>query len=317
MKNLISFPGLGIKEFAVNEKISIFGLDVAWYGIIITCGIILAVTYVLYRSSKFERVSQDDILDCALVCIPTAIVGARAYYVLTSLDQYDSFSEAIAIWNGGLAIYGAVIGGALALLVMSLIKKISIFKIFDLACPAVMIGQIIGRWGNFVNAEAHGGITDSILRMGLRTEGTLAVYVHPTFLYESVWNLIGFLLINAYYPKKKYHGEIFFMYISWYGLGRFFIEGLRTDSLYVGNFRISQVIGLLSFLVGLAFLIVFYFKKARGRIPLFEVENAVEVSFGLESLETVEENKVEAVEDTEDTEDITEEKEIQENGKDN
>ncbi len=304
MKNFISFPGLGIDEFAVTEKINVFGLDIAWYGIIITCGIILAVLYVLYRSSKLERVSQDDIIDFALACIPTAIIGARVYYVLTSLDKYDSFSEAIAIWNGGLAIYGAVIGGALALLVMSLIKKISIFKVFDLACPAVLIGQIIGRWGNFVNAEAHGGITDSIFRMGLRTAGTMPVYVHPTFLYESVWNLIGFLLINAYYPKKKYHGEIFFMYISWYGLGRFFIEGLRTDSLYVGNFRISQVIGLLSFIVGLAFLIVFYFKKAKGRIPLFEVENAVDISGELEIIQ-------------EDNENTTEEKEIQENGKDN
>ncbi len=312
MKNFISFPGLGIDEFAVNEKINVFGLEIAWYGIIITCGIILAVMYVLYRSSKLERVSQDDILDCALVCIPTAIVGARLYYVLTSLDQYDSLSEAIAIWNGGLAIYGAVIGGALALLVMSFIKKLSILKIFDLACPAVLIGQIVGRWGNFVNAEAHGGITDSILRMGLRTAGTMPVYVHPTFLYESVWNLIGFLLINAYYPKKKYHGEIFFMYISWYGLGRFFIEGLRTDSLYIGNFRISQVIGLLSFVVGTAFLVVFYFKKAKGRIPLFEVENAVEISGGLDSLEPVEEDENKNI-----IEDNTEEEEIKNNGKDN
>ena len=286
MENVISFPGLGIKDFTVKEiAFSLFGRNVAWYGIIITFGIILAVLYVMNRA-KYEGIKEDDILDYAIFVIPIAIIGARVYYVLTSLDQYDTFGEAIAIWEGGLAIYGAIIFGALTALVVSLIKKINILKIFDMLCPAVMIGQMIGRWGNFVNVEAFGGPTKSIFRMcspevtsDFLSKGLVSfeqleeltngiIGAHPTFLYESIWSLVGFLLINAYYKKKKYHGEIFFMYISWYGFGRFLIEGLRTDSLYIGIFRISQVIGLVSFIVGISFLLVLYFKKAKGRKPI-------------------------------------------------
>lgn len=275
MTNYISFPGIGIGEIKIDKiAFSMFGRDIAWYGIIITVGIILASLYVVNRG-KYEGVSQDDILDFAIFVIPIAVIGARAYYVLTSLDQYDTFGEMIAIWNGGLAIYGAIIGGALTALVVCLIKKIKILKMFDMLSPAVMIGQMIGRWGNFVNAEAHGGVTDIFIRMGIRGEFmSTPIYVHPTFLYESLWNLLGFLLINAYYKKKKYHGEIFFMYISWYGLGRFFIEGLRTDSLYVGPFRISQVIGLASFVVGAVFLVYFYFNKCRGAQPILAKKGA-------------------------------------------
>jgi phosphatidylglycerol:prolipoprotein diacylglycerol transferase len=277
MTNYISFPGLGIEEIKIDKiAFSMFGRDVAWYGIIITVGIILASLYVMNRG-KYEGVSQDDILDFAIFVIPIAVIGARAYYVLTRLDQYNTFGEMIAIWNGGLAIYGAIIGGALTALVVCLIKKIKILKMFDMLCPAVMIGQMIGRWGNFVNAEAHGGVTDIFIRMGIRGEYMSApIYVHPTFLYESLWNLLGFLLINAYYKKKKYHGEIFFMYISWYGLGRFFIEGLRTDSLYVGPFRISQVIGLVSFIVGAAFLVYFYFNRVQGAEPILVKERVTQ-----------------------------------------
>ncbi len=274
MTNYISFPGIGIGEMKINKiAFSLFGRDIAWYGIIITLGIILAVLYVINRG-KYEGISEDDIIDYAIFTIPLAIIGARLYYVLTSLDQYDSFLEMIAIWEGGLAIYGAVIGGALTIAAVSYFKKKKILKLFDMACPAVMIGQMIGRWGNFMNAEAHGGVTDIFIRMGIRSEYMdKAIYVHPTFLYESLWNLLGFLLINAYYKKKKYHGEIFFMYIAWYGLGRFFIEGLRTDSLYVGPFRISQVIGLVSFIVGASCLVYMYFKKARNAKPILEIES--------------------------------------------
>ena len=275
MTNYISFPGLGIDEFPLKEvAFSLFGRDVAWYGVIITIGIILACSYVLNRAKYYEGIKEDDVLDLALYIIPLSIIGARLYYVLTSLEQYDSFMEMIAIWEGGLAIYGAVIGGALTALVFCLIKKIKVLKMYDMLVPAVMIGQIVGRWGNFVNAEAHGGVTDIFIRMGIRTEAMAeAVYVHPTFLYESLWNLIGFLLINAFYKKKQYHGQIFFMYMTWYGFGRFLIEGLRTDSLYVGPFRISQVIGLVSFVVGLAFLVLFYFKKERQ--PILEKEGTI------------------------------------------
>ena len=274
--NYMSFPGLGIGEFKLNKiAFTLLGRPIAWYGIIITIGIILAVLYVMNRG-KYEGVSQDDILDYSIFVIPIAIIGARAYYVLTSLDQYDTFMEAIAIWEGGLAIYGAIIGGALTALVVSLIKKIKILKMFDMLVPAVMIGQMIGRWGNFVNAEAHGGVTDIFIRMGIRTDFMAnPIYVHPTFLYESLWNLVGFILLNAYYKKKKYHGEIFLMYMTWYGIGRFFIEGLRTDSLYVGPFRISQVIGIVSFGVGAVCLVYFYFKKAKGAQPILITEGSL------------------------------------------
>jgi phosphatidylglycerol:prolipoprotein diacylglycerol transferase len=224
--------------------------------------------------AKYEGLTTDEILDYAIFVIPLAVIGARMYYVLTSLDKYDSFKEMLNFREGGLAIYGAVIGGALTAMVVSLVKKVKILKMYDMLVPAVMIGQMIGRWGNFVNAEAFGEQTDIFIRMGIRSGYmTEPIYVHPTFLYESLWNLLGFLLINAYYKKKKYHGEIFFMYIAWYGIGRFFIEGLRTDSLYVGPFRISQVIGIVSFIVGAFFLVYMHFKKGKNAQPILEIEN--------------------------------------------
>lgn len=273
MANYISFPGIGIDEFPVKKiAFSLFGRDIAWYGVIIMFGVILSVLYVLNRA-KYEKIKSDDILDFAIFIIPIAVIGARAYYVLTRLNEYHSFYEMIAIWEGGLAIYGAIIAGALTALVICKIKKIKILKMFDMLSPAVMIGQIIGRWGNFMNAEAYGTTTDIFIRMGIRSEFMEApMYVHPTFLYESMWNLLGFILINAYYKKKKYDGEIFLMYISWYGIGRFFIEGLRTDSLYVGQFRISQVIGIVSFVVGSICLVYMYFKKARKGEPILVID---------------------------------------------
>jgi len=260
MTNIISFPGLGIDEFSLNTvAFTIFGRDIAWYGIIITLGIIAGFSYVLYRS-KFEGISSDDIMDLAIYVIITAIVGARVYYVAMRWESYDSFLEMIAIWNGGIAIYGAIIGGGLAAFVVAKVKKIKFTKFFDMLVPGVMLGQIIGRWGNFVNAEAHGGATSLPWRMGLHQVGRTvyepAIYVHPTFLYESLWNLIGFLLINAYYKKKSYDGQIFLMYITWYGLGRMFIEGLRTDSLMIGDFRASQMLAAASVLFGIVMLIV-------------------------------------------------------------
>ena len=270
MTNYISFPGLGIDTFAINrEAFSVFGHSVYWYGIIICTGIILAVLYVCFRG-KQEGISVDDVMDYTLVTVPTAIVCARAYYVLTSLDDFHSFYDVIAIWNGGIAIYGAIIGGFLAIVAVSRHKKIKLTKMLDATAPAVMIGQILGRWGNFVNAEAYGDITkidllghefatphfakDFFLRMCISRKdpslpGVEVLTVHPTFLYESVWNLVGFILINIYYKKKKFDGEIVLLYFSWYGFGRFFIEGFRTDSLYIGSIRISQLVGLLCFVV--------------------------------------------------------------------
>ncbi len=260
--NYLSFPGLNIGEFRMNKvAFSLFGRDIMWYGIIITLGIVAASLYALYRARKNEGIKTDDVLDYAIWLVVCGIVGARLYYVFTSFDQYkgDTFLKTlksiVAIWNGGLAIYGGIIAGAIALIAVSLVKKIKVGKAFDMVGPAVMLGQLIGRWGNFCNAEAYGRETSLPWRMGIRAEGAEeTIFVHPTFLYESLWNLLGFILINLFYKKKKYDGQVCFLYITWYGFGRMLIEGLRTDSLYVGDFRISQVIGFLCFFFGAAIL---------------------------------------------------------------
>ena len=272
----MSFPGLGIGEFTVNPvAFTLFDkVEVRWYGIIITLGIITAFAYCVYRARQ-AKISFDDLLDMAIFTVIFGIIGARLYYVLTSLDEFDSFGDAIAIWNGGLAIYGGIIAGALTVFVMCKIKKISFPKVADFAAPGVMIAQSMGRWGNFFNGEAFGEQVgeDFFLRMGLISRNTSyifgtsrMVYVHPTFLYESFWNVIGFVLINLVYKKKKFDGQIVLMYLAWYGFGRMLIEGLRTDSLYVGVFRISQVVGFICFVGATTALIVFLVRARRARI---------------------------------------------------
>lgn len=269
----ISFPGFGIDGFSVNkEAFAIGDISVRWYGILITLGIILAMLYCVHRS-KEEGIIFDDLLDMAIFTIIFAVIGARLYYVLTSLDSFDSFYDVIAIWNGGIAIYGAIIAGAITIYFVCRRKKINVMKAYDMVCPAVMIGQIIGRWGNFMNGEAHGteileGDFLYFMRMGLSygEDTPIKHFYHPTFLYESLWNLVGFIIINALYKKKKFDGQVFLMYITWYGFGRMLIEGLRTDSLYVGVFRISQVVGFLCFVVGAILLIVKLSKARRARL---------------------------------------------------
>ena len=277
----VSFPGLGIGEISFNKvAFSLFGtIEVRWYGIIMVTGIILAFLYAYYRS-KHEGISFDDLLDYAIFTVVSGIVGARLYYVITSGQKY-TFGEIFAIWNGGIAIYGAIIGGATALLCVSLYKKIKWQKAFDMVCPGVMIGQIVGRWGNFFNGEAYGEspAADNLLyfmRMELRHEGWANSYIcQPTFLYESLWNLVGFLIINILYKKKKYDGQVFLMYITWYGFGRMFIEGLRTDSLMVGTFRISQVVAFLCFMVGFALLVYLGIRAAhRAKLAAAEGEES-------------------------------------------
>ena len=249
----IAFPGLGIPEFEVDRvafeiNIGSLHLSVGWYGLIICIGIILAFSYVVYRAGQ-HGIVLDTILDYALITVPLAILGARLYYVIFNWQEYHSFEEIIAIWNGGLAIYGAIIVGAICVFVISKVKKIKFMLIADFACPAVMLGQLIGRWGNFMNGEAFGGETDLPWRMMLNNDLTygMTLSVHPTFLYESLWNLIGFILINIFFKKKKFHGEVMVWYFSWYGLGRSFIETLRTDSLMLGNtdIRVSSLLGAL------------------------------------------------------------------------
>ena len=270
----MSFPGLGIPQFTVNPVVFSFGsIEVRWYGLIITLGIILALSYCAYRS-KQEGISFDDLLDIALFTIPCSVIGARLYYVLTSLDQFHSFRDVIAIWEGGIAIYGAIIAGAITIFCVCRHKKIKPLKMLDVVAPAVMIGQILGRWGNFFNGEAYGSevMEESFLyfmRMGLVPNiesATYMHYFHPTFFYESLWNLIGFIIIHCLYKKKRFDGQVLLMYLSWYGFGRMFIEGLRTDSLYVGVFRISQVVGFVCFVVGSILLVVNLAKARRKAI---------------------------------------------------
>ena len=304
----ISFPGLGIDVFSVNKIAFTIpiggGIGVRWYGIFITLGIILAMVYCSYRA-KQEKIIFDDLLDMAIFTVISAIIGARLYYVLFSLSEYDSFLDVIAIWNGGLAIYGGIIGGAIAIFFVCKKKKINTLKAFDMVCPAVMIGQIIGRWGNFFNGEAYGAevASDELLyfiRMGLsHGQAGITTYFHPTFLYESLWNLLGFVIINSLYKKKKFDGQIFLMYITWYGFGRMFIESLRVDSLKLGVFRVSQVIGFICFITGLVLLVI-NFDKAHRKALANESYEAVYTKFAKPVEETVEADDAEEIADESD-----------------
>ena len=260
----ISFPGLGIPEFSVNSvAFEIFGIPIAWYALIITLGMILCVLYIMYRA-KGIGIIPDEILDYAIFVIPIGIIGARLYYVLSEIDSYGSLAEVFDIRSGGLAIYGGIIAGSITVYVVSRIKKINFLAFADCVVPGLILAQAIGRWGNFMNGEAYGYETDIFCRMGLDF-GYGISYYHPTFLYESLWNILGFVLINIFYKHKKYDGQIFLMIFGWYGLGRMLIEGLRTDSLtftiFGTVFRTSQVLAAVLFVICTAFLIYFAFKK--------------------------------------------------------
>ena len=304
MTNIISFPGLGIGEMKLNTvAFNLLGKDVAWYGIIITFGIICGFMYINWRATKFEGIKSDDVLDYAIFSVVIGILGARAYYVLTTLDvyEYNSFYDVIAIWNGGLAIYGGLIAGLITILVISKIKKINPIKFLDAVCPGIMIGQMIGRWGNFVNAEAFGAETTLPWRMGICNVFHLdTIYVHPTFLYESLWNLVGFIIANIVYKHKRFNGQIFLFYISWYGFGRMLIESLRTDSLYIGPFRISQLVGLASFVLGITFTIILSFradKKYKAELAAAEAAENESTLFEGEAEEEKSESKEEPAEE--------------------
>ena len=272
----ISFPGLGIEEFVLDRMaFSIGPFKIYWYGIIICLGIVLGFTVAFMRMRKIG-VTADDIADIALFSVPSAIIGARIYYVLAELESYDSFYEMIAIWNGGIAIYGAVIGGVIAFTLVCKHKKKPLLKMYDCAAPGLILGQIIGRWGNFFNAEAY-GIAESYDFLGKKfdivsfsEENPLrmtidGMTVHPTFLYESLWNLVGFILMNVFFKKKTFDGEVLLWYLTWYGIGRCLIEGLRGDSLYLGNLRVSQLLAFICFVAGIAAIIVLRIKVYNER----------------------------------------------------
>lgn len=354
----ISFPGLGIDEFTINPVAIPFGDGgIRWYALFIVTGMILAVLYAAYRS-KGEGINFDTILDFAIFTIPVGIIGARLYYVFFDwidimvnhkVNTYQSFTDVIAIWNGGLAIYGGVIFGAITIIIVAKVKKMSghsLLKITDAVVPGVMIAQAIGRWGNFFNGEAYGTPTALPWRMCSEKfahrlyyldlidrdtayqmlDGTLGV--HPTFLYESLWNILGFIIINIFYKKKRFDGQIMLMYFTWYGFGRMFIELLRTDSLTNGaNIRISSLVGLLSFIVGGSLLLYLFIKNKGNRaygsnltlvsetsetIPTEEAESTVD---GIEASTDKNENEDENEEFSQDTKNQIESKEEENDGK--
>ena len=276
----ISFPSLGI-EIDPIRSFNLFGFSVHLYGVVIALGLMLAVIYACRRSKQFG-LKAEDLTDGVLFIVPFAVLCARLYYCIFAWDNYkDDLIRILYIWEGGLAIYGGVIGAAIGIVVFSLVKKIRVGAVLDITALGFLIGQSIGRWGNFFNREAFGAETNSILRMGLLNKYTQSVtYYHPTFLYESVWNAIGFVLLHFLSKKRKYDGQVALLYVAWYGLGRTFIEGLRMDSLYWGSFRVSQLLAALSCFAAVAALLVFhYFKQPdpmKMQVYAFEAQQAAE-----------------------------------------
>ena len=253
--SIISFPFLNL-TMNPPASFTIFGKTIYFYGVIIAVAFLLGIVYAT-RHAKYVGLKQDDVYDAVIWMIPFSIIGARLYFVLCQFDYYlNNPGEIFAVWEGGLAIYGGIIAGILTVVIVCKIKDIKPLAMVDLLIIACMLGQAIGRWGNFMNREAFGVETEVFCRMGLTNPAGKTIYVHPTFLYESLWNFIGFLLINRFLKsgKRKYNGQCLLLYFVWYGIGRFFIEGLRTDSLYVGDIRISQLLSLILVLVGLLLL---------------------------------------------------------------
>ena len=251
----ISFPSLGI-EVNPARSFDIGPLTVHFYGLIIAIGLILAVVYSCKRCSQFG-LKEDDILDGVLWVTPFAIICARIYYCVFSWHEFAADPISVLyIWNGGIAIYGGVLGAVIGVTVFCRIKKIRLATVLDIVLLGFLIGQFIGRWGNFFNREAFGAATDSFLRMGLLNKITGEwEYYHPTFLYESCWNFCGFLLLHFLSKKRKFDGQVALGYAAWYGLGRCMIEGLRMDSLYWGPFRVSQVLALISCVAAVSVLV--------------------------------------------------------------
>ena len=284
----IQFPELGWHFHIDPTAFSIFGLDIQWYGIIITLGLILAILYVFPRMKRFG-IDADRAVDAIIGGVVGGIVGARLYYVIMKWDEYqkgsfgETFKAVINTRKGGLAIYGGIIGSLLVGFIICKIRKVKILPMLDITAIGFLIGQGIGRWGNFVNQEAFGTNTDSFLGM---TGGTIQrtindsmqiggeMYssgaemlwdkpVHPCFLYESVWCLLGFAFLAFMSKRRKYDGQIALMYMAWYGAERFLVEGLRTDSLMVGNIRISQALSAVIFITSVIIQIITFFRLKR------------------------------------------------------
>lgn len=286
----ISFPGLGL-ELNPGRYIAIGSFTFYYYGIIIAAGLLLAVVYGMRRCKQFG-ITSDDLLDGALCIVPFAIICARLYYCIFSWENYaQNPIEILYVWNGGLAIYGGVIGAAIGIIVFAKVKKVRLGAVLDVVSLGFLIGQSIGRWGNFFNREAFGSPTESFLRMGLfDTVSNKFTYYHPTFLYESLWNLVGFVLLHFLSRRRQYDGQIALGYVAWYGLGRTLIEGLRMDSLYWGPVRVSQVLAAVSCVAAVAVLI---WQLCRPHDPKNLFVNQVAEKPAVEVEEIVDENQSE------------------------
>lgn len=256
----ISFPMLGDWSIDPPYSFNLFGLEIYFYGVIIALGFILAALYCAKRAKEFG-LSSDELYELVIWLIPTCIIGARLYYVLFKLDYFiENPDKIFALRDGGLAIYGGIIAGIIVGIIWCRAKRIRVFAVADLTAFGLLIGQSVGRWGNFINREAFGAQTEIFCRMGLTVPGFETLYVHPTFLYESLWNFFGLIVLHIWSKKgkRKYDGQIFWLYILWYGLGRAWIEGLRSDSLYIGStdIRVSQLLAIVSAVVSLVILII-------------------------------------------------------------
>lgn len=251
----ISFPALGL-EVNPPRVWTLGPLTIHLYGLAIALGLILAVLYCTRRSREFG-LTQDDIFDGVLWVTPFAIVCARLYYVIFSWEAYaDNPISILYIWEGGLAIYGGVLGAIVGIAVYCRFRHLKLATVLDVVLLGFLIGQAMGRWGNFFNREAFGAATDGWYRMGLYNTRTEAwEYYHPTFLYESLWNLLGLVILHFASKHRRYDGQVALGYAAWYGLGRAMIEGLRVDSLYWGPFRVSQVLAALSCLAAVSILL--------------------------------------------------------------
>ena len=291
----ISFPNLGIYLDHVGKSISIFGFEIAYYGIIIGCAILIGFL-IATSEAKRTRQNPEDYLDMGIIGVIGGIVGARIYYVIFSWDMYkDNLLHIFNLREGGLAIYGGVIGAVAAVFILAKIKHLSPFQILDTVAMAILNGQMLGRWGNFFNREAFGEYTDSLFAMRLpldavrsgdvtetmrehiqRIEGVSYIQVHPTFLYESLWCCVLLVILMLYRKHKKYEGELFLLYIFGYGLGRVWIEGLRTDQLLLPGIGlpVSQLLaGCVVIFAGAALL---YLRKNHKRMPLLKAKKQYE-----------------------------------------